>query len=230
MTASFNPLQPGVPQLGQLTASATTSTITSEGLILSNGFTSVSQAAIKRNGTYVPVPNAELFGTSLGSVDSNLAFNTVNTSNPSKPITNVIDLYGPISLSVKGTVSLLYPNQLSDLSESFRPDLNGSTLNGTGPALIDIQGNVQSLRDFRQWPGAQRHRLPEPDQDRANLELDDPGPAHRPRRHADAQADQHVDPVEQQTRTTGKRGGVGLVAGLTQIGPLSLTNDSPPTT
>ena len=39
----------------------------------------------------------------------------------------------------RGTITINYPNQLSDLSESFRPDLAGT-------AIIDVQGNIQSFR------------------------------------------------------------------------------------
>jgi hypothetical protein len=228
--ASFNPLQPGVPQLGLLTVDATTSTTTAEGLILSNGFVSVSQSAFTVHGAYVPVPNAQLFGASLGSVDSNLAFNTVNTSNPSKPITNIVDLYGPVSLGVKGTISLLYPNQLSDLSESFRPDLNGSSVNGIGPALIDIQGNVQSLR------GTSANGLVLNDTGFLNLirtgRISNSTILAQPIGHVDTPMLKRTNTtlLSSNNRATGRRGGVALVAGLTQIGPLSLTNDSPPTT
>ncbi|MGC8644612.1 MAG: hypothetical protein ACP5XB_32505, partial [Isosphaeraceae bacterium] len=220
----------GVPQVGLLTASATTSTLTSEGLVLSNGFTSVSQAAFQVHGAYVPVNNAQLFGTSEGSVDSNLAFNTVNISNPAQPITNAIEMVGPVSLSVKGTIQLLYPNQLSDLSESFRPDLNGSTAAGTGPALIDVQGNIQSLR------GLSANGLVLNDTGYLNLirtgTISNSTILAQPIGHVDTPMLKRTNTTLLSTnnRATGRRGGVGLVAGLYQLGPLSLTNDTPPVT
>ena len=77
----------------------------------------------------------------MGSVDESLAVNTVGTSsaNPSVPVPNSVRLYGPISLTRRGTITLNYPNQLTDLSESFRPDLAGT-------AIVDVQGNIQSFR------------------------------------------------------------------------------------
>src|SRR5208337_1650435 len=43
-------------------------------------------------------------------------------------------------------VTVPFTDPITDLSESFRPELNGSTANGTGPALIDVQGTIQSVR------------------------------------------------------------------------------------
>ena len=77
----------------------------------------------------------------MGSIDNSLAVNTVGTSsaNPSVPVPNSVRLYGPVSLTRRGTITLNYPNQLSDLSESFRPDLAGT-------AIVDVQGDIQSFR------------------------------------------------------------------------------------
>ena len=52
---------------------------------------------------------------------------------------NILKLYAPSSLSSKGNISLNYPDQLTGLSQSFRTDLGNV-------ALIDIQGDVQSVR------------------------------------------------------------------------------------
>jgi hypothetical protein len=80
---------------------------------------------------------------SMGSVDRNLAVNTMgkSLSDPTKPIpNNTVDLFGPDSLTQHGTITLLnYANQLTDLSETFRPDLAGT-------AIVDVQGNIQSFR------------------------------------------------------------------------------------
>ena len=72
----------------------------------------------------------------MGSVDRDLAVNTLGTDGTTP---NTVALYGQVSLTRRGTIKLAYPNQLSDLSETFRPDLAGT-------ALIDVQGNIQSFR------------------------------------------------------------------------------------
>ncbi|AGA31533.1 YncE family protein [Singulisphaera acidiphila] len=70
----------------------------------------------------------------LGSVDQNLALITGVANGK-----NVVSLLSPQTLASNGTFTLNNPNPLTGLSESFRPDLANS-------ALIDVQGNVQSLR------------------------------------------------------------------------------------
>ncbi|MGE5756170.1 MAG: hypothetical protein ACM35G_10725 [Planctomycetaceae bacterium] len=76
----------------------------------------------------------------LGSVDQDLALVTGVVNG-----TNVVTLFSPQNPSsnppgaITGTVALADPNRLAGLSESFRPALQGT-------ALIDVQGNVQSLR------------------------------------------------------------------------------------
>ncbi len=49
-----------------------------------------------------------------------------------------IALLNPTTLATQGAVNFSYPNALSDLSESFHPEITGS-------ALIDVQGNIQSF-------------------------------------------------------------------------------------
>ncbi|WP_406698658.1 hypothetical protein V5E97_07205 [Singulisphaera sp. Ch08] len=70
----------------------------------------------------------------LGSVDQSLALVTGVADGK-----NVVALLNPQTLASNGTLKLNNPNPLTGLSESFRPDLANS-------ALIDVQGNVQSLR------------------------------------------------------------------------------------
>jgi hypothetical protein len=72
-------------------------------------------------------------GFALGSIDQNLAVD-LGVSNGQ----NTVGLYNPTNLSSVGTISLNDPNKLVDLSESFHPELAGT-------ALIDVQGNVQSV-------------------------------------------------------------------------------------
>jgi hypothetical protein len=72
-------------------------------------------------------------GFALGSIDQNLAV-YLGVRNGQ----NTVGLYNPTNLSSVGTISLNDPNKLVDLSESFHPELAGT-------ALIDVQGNVQSV-------------------------------------------------------------------------------------
>ena len=71
-------------------------------------------------------------------VDRSLAVNTVG-QNSSGAVPNTVRLFGQINLGSRASIVIDYPNQLSDLSESFRPDLAGTV-------LIDVQGNIQSVR------------------------------------------------------------------------------------
>ena len=144
VAAVFNSFQPTVTQLGLLTASTSiTATNPSGGLVLVRQFSTVSQQAIQSDGAYIPVNpsnNPMLVGVPEGSVDSSLALNTIATTSTPGQYTNSVNLLGPVSLDQRGTITLDTTDPITDLSESFRPDLNGSTANGTGPALIDVQG------------------------------------------------------------------------------------------
>jgi hypothetical protein len=134
--ALFNTFTPTQFDLGLLTVDTSEGLPTpSGGLLLTHQFSTISEKAFTQNGTFVPIPNPTNpgLGTSMGSIDRSLAVNTTGT----KP--NTIQLYGQISLTRRGTITLNYPNQLTDLSESFRPDLAGT-------AIIDVQGNIQSFR------------------------------------------------------------------------------------
>src|SRR5208337_2295057 len=149
VAAIFNSFQPFVNQLGLLTAGTSVAdTNPSGGLILVRQFTTVSQKAIQSDGAFIavtPKKNPMLIGVPEGSVDSSLAINTTGTGSQA-PYTNTISLLGPVSLTQRGTITLDTTDPITDLSESFRPELNGSAAAGTGPALIDVQGNIQSLR------------------------------------------------------------------------------------
>ena len=87
-----------------------------------------------------------LIGVPEGSVDSSLALNTIATTSTPGQYTNTVSLLGPVSLDQRGTITLDTTDPITDLSESFRPELNGSAAAGTGPALIDVQGDIQSVR------------------------------------------------------------------------------------
>ena len=163
-----------------------------------------------------------------GSVDSSLAINTTGTGSQA-PYTNTISLLGPVSLTQRGTITLDTTDPITDLSESFRPELNGSAAAGTGPALIDVQGNIQSLR------GLTANGLVLNDTGYINLirtgQLSNSTILAQPIGHVQtppAQRTNDVLLISTNNRDFGKRGGVNtLVSNLYQIGPLSLTNDSP---
>jgi len=232
VAASFNSFQPNVPQLGLLTAGTSiTATNPSGGLILVRQFTTVSEKAIQPNGAYVPVSpsnNPMLTGVPEGSVDSSLALNTIGTTSTGQ-YTNTVSLLGPVSLTQRGMITLNTPDKITDLSESFRAELNGSAAAGTGPALIDVQGNIQSLR------GLTANGLVLNDTGYINLirtgQISNSTILAQPIGHINtppSHRNNDVLLISTNNRDFGKRGGVNtLVANLYQIGPLSLTNDSP---
>ncbi|MGA7498009.1 MAG: hypothetical protein WBX00_14885 [Isosphaeraceae bacterium] len=232
VAAIFNSFQPTVNQLGLLTVgTSTAATNPSGGLVLVRQFTTVSQKAIQSDGAFIavtPNKNPTLIGVPEGSVDSSLAINTTGTGSQA-PYTNTISLLGPVSLTRRGTITLNTADQISDLSESFRPELNGSAAAGTGPALIDVQGNIQSLR------GLTANGLVLNDTGYLNLiktgQLSNSTILAQPIGHVQtppAQRTNDVLLISTDNRDFRKRGGVNtLVANLYQIGPLSLTNNSP---
>lgn len=232
IAATFNSFQPNVTELGLSTVSTATASPTETGAInLIHRFSTVSQQAIKPGGNFVPVDpanNPELIGTSMGAFDSSLAINRI-TTNPNNPaqFVNTVGLMGPVSLSPRGTITLNIADPITDLTETYRPDLTGDPAAGIGPALIDVQGNIQSLRGIT-----------------ANgLVLNNTGFLNliRTGRISNstilAQPIGHVlTPPTHRTNTTiwssdnrsfRIRGDVRLVTGLHQIGPLSLTRDKP---
>ena len=236
VAAFFNSFQPAVNQLGLLTVgTSTAATNPSGGLVLVRQFTTVSEKAIQTDGAYIPVSpsnmpvvNPNLIGVPEGSVDSSLAINTTGTGSQA-PYTNTISLLGPVSLTQRGMITLNTPDKITDLSESFRPELNGSAAAGTGPALIDVQGNIQSLR------GLTANGLVLNDTGYLNLiktgQLSNSTILAQPIGHVQtppAQRTNDVLLISTDNRDFRKRGGVNtLVANLYQIGPLSLTNNSP---
>ena len=234
VAATFNSFQPSVTQLGLLTVGTSIAPQSaSGGLVLVRQFTTVSEKAIQSGGAFTPVSpsnNPMLIGVPEGSVDSYLALNTIGTNSQTPgQYTNTVSLLGPVSLSQKGTITLSTTDPITDLSESFRPDLNGSTADGTGPALIDVQGNIQSLR------GLTANGLVLNDTGYLNLiktgQLSHSTILAQPIGHVQtppAQRTNDVLLISTDNRDFGKRGGVTtLVSGLYQIGPLSLTNNSP---
>jgi lipoprotein-anchoring transpeptidase ErfK/SrfK len=138
IAAHFSTLQPGQYQLG-LESIGTTEVITSgQGTHVFNQFSSSTGTALTQHGNKITVqPNPQTpdqVGAALGSVDSSLAL----VMGASKG-TNTINLYVPSSSTSNGSLTLNYADLLTGLSQNFRTDLGGS-------ALIDIQGDVQSIR------------------------------------------------------------------------------------
>jgi hypothetical protein len=143
----------------------------------------------------------------FGSVDQNLALVTGVANGQ-----NTVTLLSAATLSNAGTTTLNDPNLLSGLSESFRPDLVGS-------ALIDIQGNVQSVRAL----------------DANGLVLNDAGNLNlvkaaqmsnsvvigMPLGHVQMPNRSNVTLLST-ARIFADRGGVTVVPHLKQVGPLSL--------
>jgi len=136
--AHFSTLQPteyqlGIGAIGTIVVSAST-----QGTQVFNQFSVISRTGLQTNGNYTtvqvnPIPPDQI-GGALGAVDQNLALDTGVSGGQ-----NNVKLYAPSSLASRGTIRLNYADHLTGLSQSFRTDL-GSV------ALIDIQGDVQSVR------------------------------------------------------------------------------------
>ena len=243
--ATFNTFQPNTNELGLLTVSTSSASPNSDGsLQLTRQFSTVSKQAILSNGGYIPIvpsemppnPNPDLVGVPEGSVDSSLAINTIKpieaAGKPTGQYTNQVSLLGPVSLSHRGTITLETTDPIIDLSESFRTDLTVTPTNQ--PALIDVQGNIQSLR------GLTANGLVLNDTGYLNLirtgkitnstVLAQPiGHIQNPQTLQTQIYKNNVQYISTNNREFGARGGVTtLVSGLYQVGPLSLTNDVPP--
>ncbi|MDG3006055.1 hypothetical protein [Paludisphaera mucosa] len=216
--ATFNTLQPLENQLGYLNVAVTTTTTDPQGgLNLVNRFSTVQQQAFTQGGGYVPVPagNPNDVATSVGSVDRNLAVNTGLANGAAAP--NTIRLYSQVTQTVRGSVVLAYPNQLSDLSESFRPDLAGAV-------ILDVQGNVQSVK------GTTANGLVLNNAGNLNLvsfqNMTNSAIVGEPVGHLRLIRRTNVSAIST-SRTVGDRNGVTFVPNLQQIGPLSHTRDRP---
>jgi hypothetical protein len=136
--AHFSTLQPTQYQLGIGAIGTTVVSASTQGTQVFDQFSVISRTGLLTNGNYTtvqvsPIPPDQI-GGALGAVDQNLALDTGLSGGH-----NTLKLYAPSSLSSRGTIRLDYPHLLTGLSQSFRTDLGGV-------ALIDIQGNVQSVR------------------------------------------------------------------------------------
>jgi hypothetical protein len=122
-SAHFDTFQPDQTQVGILSVSTR-----------GDRLTETARTELLFNGKPVNTGTPPPLTPAFGSVDQKLALVT-GVSNGQ----NVVTTINPTSLSVGSTFPLDDPNQLIGLSRAFRPDLVGS-------ALVDIQGNVQSVR------------------------------------------------------------------------------------
>lgn len=174
---------------------------------LSYQLSAASPGALTVAGAYIPVqtnpPIPTQPGAALGSIDQSLALVTGNPNG-----TNTI-------LTSFGQLTLAYADPLTALSEAFRPDLTPS-------ALIDIQGNVQSVR------GQTARGLVLNDIGNLNLvkfsSLTDSTIVGQPFSHLNVKHLSNVT-ILTPSRTVGSRNHVKVVAGLQPIGPLTQINE-----
>lgn len=215
VAAPFNTLQPLENQLGFLNVSATTTRPNPNGgQDLVNRFGTVQQRAAS---PFVPIPagNPGDVATAVGSVDRTVAINTGLSDG--SPAPNTVLLVGQSTQAPRGVVVLDYPNQLSDLSESFRPDLAGAV-------IIDVQGTIQSIR------GSTADGMVLNDTGLLNLisfqRVTNSTIVGQPVNHVRINSRDNVT-ISSTTRSVAGRGGVTFVPSLRQIGPLSQTRNRP---
>lgn len=216
VAATFNSFQPVLTQLGiQAIGTANTHTIPGQGTHLSNQFSTGASTALIQKGAYTNIVPNPLYpnqpGPALGSVDQSLALVAGASGG-----TNTVNLYAAGSSSSDGTLTLDYADPLVGLSSSFRPDLTGS-------ALIDIQGNVESIR------GGSATGVVLNDNGNLNLvkfaSVTNSTIVGQPVSHLQI-ANRSNLTVLTPSRTVAGRNGVTVDSSLAPIGPLSQTNDA----
>jgi hypothetical protein len=222
VAAAFNSFQPLVNQLGvQAVGTGSAVTKPGKGTTFSNAFSTGAHTAILDKGAFVGVdfnpapppitknPTEE----ALGAVDQSLA-RLAGLSDDKKH--NLIDLYNPSTLALRGVISLTYGSQLNAISGAFRPDLTGS-------ALVDIQGNVQSVR------GGTANGLVLNDTGNLNLvkfiQVTNSTIIGQPLSHLQIKHRSDTKVVSSKRDVAG-RNGVTVETSIQQIGPLSQTNDN----
>jgi hypothetical protein len=231
VAAHFNTFQPDKFQLGILS----TNTVKAGGNGLTYQFSNGSANAtlsLTPPATYTDVTsdpfNTSQPGPAMGSIDSNLALGLL----PATPGTDLVALvnpstgsplsrFNPLTMSAQPlTVKLTYPDPIVAYSGTFRPDLSSPK---APSALIDIQGDVQSIR------GGSANGLVLNDSGNLNLvkfvNLDRSTIIGQPIGHI-VVTHKLVDvTMLTPNRNVAGRGGVKVVPGLQQIGPLAFTND-----
>lgn len=203
--AIFDTFAPSPPQLGE---QAINTVSVGHGAKLSYKFSAGTASAVTQSGAFVTVQTNPLIanqpGAALGSVDQSLALVAGPANGPTT-----------INLSSDGSITLNNSDLLTGLSEAFRPDLTSS-------ALIDIQGDVQSIR------GSSAAGTVINDNGNLNLvkfaSVSNSTIVGQPVGHLQIIKRSHVT-VLTPSRTAGKRNGVTIDSSLNSIGPLSQTND-----
>jgi len=207
-SAFFNTQTPNLTQAGIMAV-----TVAQSGKLSESSRTALkSSGSFINDGSLTTPPTFPYAG--LGSIDQNLALLTGVSKGK-----NVVSLYTPSTLASQGTITLNDSNPLADLSESFRPDLVDS-------ALIDIQGNLQSLR------ATSAKGLVMNVEGYANLvkiqHTSDSTFVALPFAHAQMPHRSNVT-ILSSARSVGGRNGVTIDSSLQPVGPLSLPTPGPPT-
>ena len=215
--AHFNSFQPDQVQLAYLTMSTYTYTTTTDGTTFKYGLAETARTAITPyTNVDLTQPASQLPAQGLGSIDQALAGVTglVYDGN-GQPVANRVGLISTVKLSNRGSILLNHSNLLTGLSEAFRPDLAGS-------ALIDIQGDVQSIR------GTSATGMVLNDTGNLNLlkfqRLSNSTIVGQPFGHVEVPHRNNVSIISSKRSVDG-RGGVTVVNNLRVIGPLSLPDD-----
>ena len=210
IAAHFSTLQPNQTQLGIQSVSTIQVIANGDSTTVSTEFSPISHTALTIYGNNIPVqPNPQApnqTGAALGSIDGSLAL-VLGAANG----TNTVKLYSPTSLTSRGTINLYYSDLLTGLSESFRPNLTGSS-------LIDIQGDVQSIR------GGTANGMVLNDNGNLALvklqQLTNSTIVGQPISHLDIKSRSN-DTVLSSAREVDNRNGVKVQYNIQQIGPLS---------
>ncbi|MFI5460798.1 MAG: hypothetical protein ACHRXM_35755 [Isosphaerales bacterium] len=208
VAATFDTFQPTTPLLGiQAFGTGQVSTSPGHGTTFSYKLSTGNSTALIQSGAYTNVPSPP---PALGSIDQSLALVAPSAAGAT---TNTVKLYG--SSSSGRTLTLNYADPLAALSSSFRTDLTDS-------ALIDIQGNVQSIR------GGSATGMVLNDNGNLNLvkfeSLTNSTIIGQPLGHLQIKSRSN-DIVLTPTRDVAGRNGVTVNDNLKPIGPLSQTND-----
>lgn len=201
-SAYFDTTQPNLKQAGILTVTpGTTRLAESARTALVNSATGLDFAA----GTDNAIAGSN--STAIGSLNSFLAVDTGVFAG-----VNLLKLFSPNGLTSEGSFTLNDANPLSDLSQSFHPELTNS-------ALIDVQGNIQSFTartaNGLVLNGAGNFDLLQA-QSVSNSTI-----IGEPFAHVSIARRNNVV-IATNSRLVGTRGGVVVAPTLTQIGPLFL--------
>jgi hypothetical protein len=220
VAAKFNPLEPDQYQLGSQPFGTTSVMTVNKQSVLTNTLNAGTASAVKAAGKFIHIkgnapPNFKNPGPALGSIDQSLAY-VIKTSNSTSTVL----------LSSGGTLTL--PDQITALSQAFRPDLETQSA-----AVIDIQGDVQSIR------GGSANGMVLNDTGNLNLlkfwTVTNSTIVGQPVGHIQIQNRSNVT-ILTPTRTVKGTGGINthsmrndvmVIPGLQPIGPLSQPNDEP---